>query len=141
GFYFIMLSGTFMVKNFISWPISARFGGEHVLMIGATLALCGPALSALLPLGGLRLPVVLFLPGAILSFGLGLAMSVAVAGAGSSAPGRAGAASGLLGFSQFMLASVPPQLGGFLPHDVALYVPLVMLSILLLGYTFLLGFR
>ncbi len=46
-------------------------------------------------------------------------MPNSVAGAVGSAPNRAGAASGLLGFIQFLTAAVTTQIAGFLPHDVA----------------------
>ena len=133
GLYFMMLSATFMVTNFVAGRVSARFGSERVLMGGALLSVAGPATSAALLLGGVHLPIVLFLPGVIQSFGAGLAMPNAMAGAVASTPGRAGAASGLLGFSQFLLASVTTQLGGFLPHDQALTVPLGMLACIAAG--------
>jgi DHA1 family bicyclomycin/chloramphenicol resistance-like MFS transporter len=133
GLYFMMLSATFMTTNFIAGRVSARFGSERVLMGGALMSLAGPATSAALLLGGLHAPIVLFLPGVIQSFGAGLAMPNAMAGAVASAPGRAGAASGLLGFSQFLLASATTQLGGFLPHEQALTVPLGMLACISVG--------
>lgn len=137
GLYFIMLSGTFMVTNFIAGPVSARFGGERMLRVGALVSICGPLISAVLLAAGLHLPIVLFLPGVIQSLGAGLAMPNAMAGAVSSAPGRAGAASGLLGFSQFILASATTQAAGFLPHDQALWVPLGMLAMITAGVAFL----
>jgi DHA1 family bicyclomycin/chloramphenicol resistance-like MFS transporter len=135
GFYFMMLSGTFMVTNFIAGPIAARFGNERMLMFGSLMSLAGPAISAALLIGGLHLPIVLFLPGVIQSLGAGLAMPNAMAGAVSSAPGRAGAASGLLGFSQFILASATTQIAGFLPHDRALWVPLGVMAMIASGVT------
>lgn len=133
GLYFIMLSATFMVTNFIAGHVSARFGPERVLMGGALMSLAGPLISSALLIGGLHLPVVLFLPGVIQSLGAGLAMPNAMAGAVASAPGRAGAASGLLGFSQFLLASATTQIGGFLPHGEPLTVPLGMLACIFTG--------
>lgn len=141
GLYFMMLSGTFMVTNFISGPMSARFGGERMLMSGALLSLTGPVITALLLMSGVHLPVVLFLPGVLQSLGAGLAMPNAMAGAVSSVPGRAGAASGLLGFSQFLLASATTQAAGFLPHDQALWVPVGMLTMIVSGVTFLVVLR
>ena len=133
GLYFMMLSGTFMVTNFIAGPVSARFGAERTLMFGAMLSMCGPVISAALLLGGIHLPIVLFLPGVVQSLGAGLAMPNTMAGAVASAPGRAGAASGLLGFSQFILASATTQIAGFLPHGQALCVPLGMLVMIASG--------
>lgn len=141
GLYFIMLSGTFMVTNFIAGPVSARVGGERTLMFGSLLSLCGPIVSALLLASGVHLPIVLFLPGVLQSLGAGLAMPNAMAGAVSSAPGRAGAASGLLGFSQFLLASATTQMAGFLPHGDALWVPIGMLAVISLGVVCLVVLR
>ncbi|MEM1300346.1 MAG: multidrug effflux MFS transporter [Pseudomonadota bacterium] len=123
GLYFMMLSATFMVMNFVAGPISARFGQERTLMAGAVLSLVGPMIIMALVLADIRAPWVLFVPGMIQSFGAGLAMPNTTAGAVGAAPERAGAASGLLGFSQFILAAVTTQIAGWLPHDTAFWVP------------------
>ena len=133
GLYFMMLSATFMVMNFVAGPISRRFGAERTLMVGAIISLLGPVIIMGLLLAGVAHPLVLFLPGVIQSFGAGLAMPNTTAGAVGSAPERAGAASGLLGCSQFMLASVTTQIAGWLPHDTAFWVPGGMLVWLFLG--------
>ena len=130
GLYFMMLSATFMTTNFVAGRISSMFGRERVLVGGALLSLCGPALVAVLLLSGVEQPWVLFVPGMIQSFGAGLAMPNAMAGAVGAAPERAGAASGLLGFSQFLLASVTTQIAGFLPHGQPMMVPIGMLATL-----------
>ena len=143
GFYFMMLSGTFMLTNFIAGRVSAFFGPERMLVFGATFALIGPALTATLLAAGVHEPWVLFVPGTIQSLGAGLAMPNAMAGAVASSPERAGAASGLLGFSQFLVAALTTQSAGFLPHDVALTVPLGMLTIVAPGIAclYLLGWE
>ncbi len=129
----MMLSATFMATNFISGPVSRRFGGERTLVLGATFALIGPALTVALLIAGVHEPWVLFVPGMINSLGAGLAMPNAMAGAVAAGAERAGAASGLLGFSQFLIASVATQVAGFLPHDAPLTVPLGMLVIVAPG--------
>ena len=141
GAYFMMLSATFMATNFVAGRISAAYGGERVLTYGAVLSLAGPGLVALGLLLGFHDPLVLFLPGVIQSFGAGLAMPNAMAGAVGAAPDRAGAASGLLGFSQFIVASVTTQAAGFLPHDAPLVVPLGMLVIIGIGVGALFALR
>ena len=133
GFYFMILSATFMVTNFIAGPVSQRFGQEQTLMFGAWLALAGPILTATLLISGVHQPWVLFVPGMLGSLGAGLAMPNAMAGAVASSPSRAGAASGLLGFSQFIVAAFATQAAGFLPHDVALTAPVGMMAIVLPG--------
>lgn len=141
GLYFMLLSATYMITNFVCGPIGAKFGSEEVLKFGAVLAVCGPLLSAVLLLAGVREPLVLFAPGMIQSFGAGLAVPNAMAGAVSSAPDRAGAASGLLGFSQFLLAAVTTQIAGFLPHHDPMVVPLGMILMLALGIACLFAVR
>ena len=126
GFYFMLLSGTYMFTNFIAGRVSARFGGERTMYFGSVLALCGPFIVAGLLLSGVHHPLALFMPGMIQSFGAGLATPQSMAGAVGSAPERAGAASGLLGFSQFLIASATTQIAGFLPHEQALVVPIGM---------------
>jgi len=137
GLYFILLSGTYMFTNFIAGRVSATFGGERVMLFGALLALCGPLTVAGLLLSGVQHPLALFLPGMIQSFGAGLATPQSMAGAVGSAPERAGAASGLLGFSQFIVASITTQIGGFLPHDQALIIPIGMGACLIICILFL----
>ena len=141
GFYFMMLSAMFMLTNFIAGPISRRFGQEETLLFGAVFALIGPFLTSALLISGVHQPWVLFVPGMIQSLGAGLAMPNAMAGAVSSAPERAGAASGLLGFGQFIVAAVTTQVAGFLPHDIALTVPIGMVVIVLPGIAGLLILR
>lgn len=141
GFYFMMLSATFMVTNFIAGPISRRFGQERTLVFGASFALLGPVLTATFLLAGVHEPWVLFVPGTLQSLGAGLAMPNSMAGAVSAAPERAGAASGLLGFCQFLVAAVTTQIAGFLPHGIALVVPCGMLAIVLPGLFLLFALR
>ena len=141
GLYFMLLSGTYMMTNFVAGRVSASFGGEQVMVFGALLALCGPFIVGGLLLSGVHHPLVLFLPGMIQSFGAGLATPQSMAGAVGSAPERAGAASGLLGFSQFITASVTTQIAGFLPHDQALVIPIGMGTCLIICLLFLFGLR
>jgi DHA1 family bicyclomycin/chloramphenicol resistance-like MFS transporter len=141
GIYFMLLSATFMATNFVAGRVSAAFGAERVLMFGACLSLVGPVLTAGLLLAGAAGPLVLFVPQMIQSLGAGLAMPNAMAGAVGAAPERAGAASGLLGFSQFLVASVTTQIAGFLPHDLAVVVPLGMIASIGAGLVCLVALR
>ena len=133
GFYFMMLSAMFMVTNFIAGPVSQKFGPRRTLLFGATFALLGPLLTGALLMAGFHQPWVLFVPGMIQSLGAGLAMPNAMAGAVSATPERAGAATGLLGFGQFIVAAITTQVAGFLPHDQPLTVPIGMILIVLPG--------
>ncbi|MEM7746306.1 MAG: multidrug effflux MFS transporter [Pseudomonadota bacterium] len=139
GFYFIMLSATYMLTNFLCGPITARLGAERTLIWGAVISFIGPLVSAGLLVMGFHQPIVLFLPGILQSFGAGLAVPNAMAGAVASSPERAGAASGLLGASQFLLAAATTQLGGFLDHSNAFIIPGVMCLMLIAGFVCLFG--
>lgn len=126
GVYFMFLSGTYMATNFVAGWFSARFGAERIMTTGALLTLIGPVLVMTFLAMGVHDPLVLFLPGMIQSFGAGIATPNSMAGAVGVDPARAGAASGLLGFTQFMLASLTTQVAGFVPHDTAWVVPIGM---------------
>ncbi len=141
GFYFVLLSGTYMFTNFIAGRVSARFGGERVMVFGALLTLLGPLTVAVLLMSGVHHPLAVFMPGMIQSFGAGLATPHSMAGAVGAAPERAGAASGLLGFSQFLIASITTQVAGFLPHEQAMIIPIGMGLCLLLSCVCLFGLR
>lgn len=141
GLYFMMLSGMFMVTNVISGPVTLWLGEERTLFFGAVLSVLGPATTAALLIGGVHQPWVLFVPGMLGSLGAGLAMPNAMGRAVAAVPERAGAASGLLGFSQFIVAAVATQAGGFLPHDIPLTVPVGMLVILAPGLVCLFRLR
>lgn len=141
GFYFMLLSGTYMFTNFIAGRVSAQFGGERVMVFGALLTLLGPLTVAGLLISGVHHPLSVFMPGMIQSFGAGLATPQSMAGAVGAAPERAGAASGLLGFSQFLIASVTTQAAGFLPHDQAMIIPAGMGLCLVLSCVCLFGLR
>lgn len=141
GFYFMLLSGTYMFTNFIAGRVSAQFGGERVMVFGALLTLLGPLAVAGLLISGVHHPLSVFMPGMIQSFGAGLATPQSMAGAVGAAPERAGAASGLLGFSQFLIASVTTQAAGFLPHDQAMIIPAGMGLCLVLSCVCLFGLR
>ena len=105
------------------------------------MTLLGPLTVAVLLLAGLHHPLAVFMPGMIQSFGAGLATPHSMAGAVGAAPERAGAASGLLGFSQFLIASITTQAAGFLPHDQAMIIPAGMGFCLVLSCVCLFGLR
>ena len=89
--------------------------GLVALLLGQVSLAVGLAVMA----SGVAGPLALIIPALFHSVGAGLAVPNAVAGVVGAAPQRAGAASGLLGFIQFMAAAVMTQIAGFLPHDVA----------------------
>jgi DHA1 family bicyclomycin/chloramphenicol resistance-like MFS transporter len=81
-------------------------------------------------------PWALFVPMAISSVGNGLSQPPAIAAGLSVHPRIAGAASGLLGFLQMMIAALGTLLIGRLPHDSALAMVLVVVASLALALVF-----
>lgn len=120
GVYFMMLSAAYLVSNLACGGLSRRFGAARMLVVGGTICVVGPSLAFLLLAAGLVHPLSMFAPAMLHAIGAGLAVPNAMAGAVGSAPRQAGAASGLLGFCQFLFAGAVTQLGGVLPHDTAL---------------------
>jgi MFS transporter, DHA1 family, multidrug resistance protein len=81
-------------------------------------------------------PWALFVPMAISSIGNGLSQPPALAAGLSVHPRIAGAASGLLGFLQMMIAALGTFLIGRLPHDSALAMVVVVVACLALALVF-----
>ncbi len=112
GAFFIVISGAFMVGNFIAGRISERVGVERMVLLGSGLAVLGTVLSLVCLLTFGWVPWSLFGPIILLGLGNGMSMPNAIAGAISVEPKVAGAASGLAGFLQMLVAAIFAQLAG-----------------------------
>jgi DHA1 family bicyclomycin/chloramphenicol resistance-like MFS transporter len=119
GLFFIPLAATYMVSNIVCGRLTARFGGRRMIVTGGALTIGAMSAGLMAVSAGLENPLGLMLPAFFHSIGAGLSVPNSVAGAVGSAPDRAGAASGLLGFFQFLTAALTTQIAGFLPHDTA----------------------
>jgi DHA1 family bicyclomycin/chloramphenicol resistance-like MFS transporter len=119
GLFFIPLAATYMAANIACGRLTARHGGRRMIVVGGICTIAAMVSGLAVMEIGVNHPLVLMLPAFVHSVGAGLSVPNAVAGAVGAAPERAGAASGLLGFIQFLSAAVTTQLAGFLPHDVA----------------------
>jgi DHA1 family bicyclomycin/chloramphenicol resistance-like MFS transporter len=119
GLIFMPLAGTYILSNMACGRMTSRFGGRRMIIFGGSCTIVAMAAGLTVTSMGATTPVALVLPAFFHSVGAGLSVPNSVAGAVGSAPDRAGAASGLLGFIQFLTAAVATQIAGFLPHDVA----------------------
>jgi DHA1 family bicyclomycin/chloramphenicol resistance-like MFS transporter len=100
GIAFAIASAGYMLGTVLAAGIVARLGIDRTIGLGAlVLATGGLAMVAAVTLG-LTSAASLVLPAAFYLVGLGLAMPQGFAGAMSPFPGRAGAASSLIGFTQ-----------------------------------------
>jgi DHA1 family bicyclomycin/chloramphenicol resistance-like MFS transporter len=137
GLLFIPLAAIYMLSNMACGRMTSRFGGRRMIILGGSCAIAAMGTGLVVMSAGVVNPLALMVPAFFHSIGAGLSVPNSVAGAVGSAPDRAGAASGLLGFIQFLIAAVTTQIAGFLPHDVAAPILLgmaVLSTIGLFGY-------
>lgn len=136
GVLFIMLSGGYMLGNFLTGRLSQRIGAERLAGIGNILSLAGVAgavASALL--APVWTPVLLFLPMMLNGIGNGLTIPTLTAAALSVRPDMAGAASGLTGFTQLSLGAAAAYVSGMVtplwpPAFLILMLAATMLAML-----------
>lgn len=103
GYYFIMISITYMFGNYITSRLSIRLGINRLIIIGVGVSLVGAVMALGLSLAGIIAPWALFVPVGIIAVGNGISQANAVAAAVSVFPKIAGAASGLTGFMQMAI--------------------------------------
>jgi len=133
GFFFIPLAAIYMVSNMACGRMTSRFGGRSMIIFGGSCTIAAMVGGLLVMGAGIANPLVLMLPAFFHSVGAGMSVPNAVAGAVGAVPDRSGAASGLLGFIQFLTAACTTQIAGFLPHDVAAPLLLGMTVLATLG--------
>jgi DHA1 family bicyclomycin/chloramphenicol resistance-like MFS transporter len=115
--------------------LSVAVGSASLLIIGLALSLASGVMLAVWCLVELT-PWALFVPMAISSIGNGLSQPPAIASGLSVHPRIAGAASGLLGFLQMMIAALGTLLIGRLPQHSALSMVIVVVASLALALVF-----
>ena len=112
GLFFLLVSGAFMLGNFLAARLTPKVGIERMIVLGSvgSLAGCGAAL-ALACLGAWS-PLALFVPLGLSGLAQGLALPNTQAAVVSVRPELAGAASGLAGFVQMGTAAIAAQVIG-----------------------------
>lgn len=133
GLFFIPLAATYMLSNMACGRMTSRYGGRRMIIFGGSCTIAAMTIGLVAMGAGVVNPLVLMVPAFFHSIGAGLSVPNSVAGAVGSAPDRAGAASGLLGFIQFLTAAVTTQIAGFLPHDEAAPVLIGMTVLATIG--------
>jgi DHA1 family bicyclomycin/chloramphenicol resistance-like MFS transporter len=89
-----------------------------MMRTGAMIAFAGTLVMAALMLAGIWHPLALFVPGMAMGFANAIAAPSATIGAISRDPAIAGAASGLLGFLQLVMAAISTQVvAAFTAHS------------------------
>jgi MFS transporter, DHA1 family, multidrug resistance protein len=120
GWYFIGISGFYMIGNFASGRFTMRLGLDRMAWTGTILSLASSATLLALGAGASLGPFVLFVPMWVVALGNGLSQPNATAAAISAHPRRAGAASGLLGCLQMGSGALGTVLVGHFNADTVL---------------------
>ncbi|MCH8169143.1 MAG: multidrug effflux MFS transporter [Proteobacteria bacterium] len=119
GLFFMPLAATYMLANMACGRMTSRFGRRRMIIFGGSCTIVAMGVGLVVMSLGVVNPLALMVPAFFHSIGAGLSVPNSIAGAVGAAPERAGAASGLLGFIQFLTAAVTTQIAGFLPPDIA----------------------
>jgi DHA1 family bicyclomycin/chloramphenicol resistance-like MFS transporter len=131
GLWFIPISGSYIVGNFLAGRYSSRLGLDRMVAIGSLLAVSFSVLLVVFAFAGVLTPLALFGPCTLMGFANGLSQPNGIVGAISVEPRFIGAASGLLGFLQMALGAAGTMAIGHL-HDGTL-VPLAVLMTAMLA--------
>ncbi|HKT16634.1 MAG TPA: multidrug effflux MFS transporter [Stellaceae bacterium] len=126
GLYFMCFPAGYCSGNLISSRLSGRVAIETMVLAGALVCLAAAVAQAACVLAGLLSPLIIFVPGGVMSFAQGLSLPNAQAGAMRIRPELAGTAAGLGVFVQMLLSALSSQLYGFLADGTAL--PMIWIS-------------
>ncbi|MBS0394530.1 MAG: multidrug effflux MFS transporter [Proteobacteria bacterium] len=109
GLWYLTLSGGYFAGNWVVSRYTLRLGMRRLMGAGIALQAVAGSLGLGLALAGLWHPFWLFAPWIAIGFAQGLALPNLTASAVALAPRYAGAAAGLLGFSQQALGALAVQ--------------------------------
>ncbi|MGI6853471.1 multidrug effflux MFS transporter [Mesorhizobium sp. 1B3] len=126
GIYFGMLSGGYIVGNFLSGRFSRQMGSNRMMLTGNLIATGGMIFALVLFLSGVHHPISLFGPAILLGVGNGMTLPNANAGIVSARPELAGSASGLGGALQIGLGAALSVLASMLLSPESGPYPLIM---------------
>jgi DHA1 family bicyclomycin/chloramphenicol resistance-like MFS transporter len=129
GLYFGMLPLGYISGTLISSRIGNRAPLERITVIGGGIGLTAVLVQSGLLLSGHLTPLVLFLPGAFLTFAQGLSLPFAQAGAMAIVPRLAATAAGIGLFMQNFMGAGVAQIYGLLADGTPL--PLVQISVVM----------
>jgi DHA1 family bicyclomycin/chloramphenicol resistance-like MFS transporter len=136
GLMILLPMAAYMLGNAAAARVALRFGSLRLVICGRALAFVAAIVMALWwLLAGLDLWV-LFVPIALSSIGDGLSQPSTMAAGLSIYPRLAGTASGLMGFTQMIVAAIGTYLVGLLPYDSAFGTIIVVGGFIALGLGF-----
>lgn len=110
GMYFLLFPVGFFLGNLVASRLSQRFSIENMVLAGSVISILPVAYQAGSILAGHLSPLVIFIPGLLMSVGHGIALANTQVGAIRVIPSLAGTAAGIGVFSQMFLGAVFTQI-------------------------------
>lgn len=127
GLYFIMFPAGFFVGNLVTSRLTRRVSIEAMVLAGSLVTFAATLALAALLLAGHLSPLVLFVPGFIITFAQGIALPSGQAGAMGTIPRLAGTAAGIGVFVQNFCGAAIAQVYGQLADGTVM--PLVLTTL------------
>lgn len=110
GVYFLFFPIGFFFGNLLSSRLSKRISIENMVLAGSVIGMVAIVFQSALILGGYLTPLIIFVPGFVLTFAQGIALPNAQVGALRVIPRLSGTASGIGVFCQMFLGAVFSQI-------------------------------
>ncbi len=137
GFYFVLVSGGYMLGNLLAARFSARMGAGRMLVMANVVALLGASVFWGFYVSDFLIPIVLFGPMGIIAIANGMGLPNSMVGALSVEPAMVGTASGLSGFLQMGIGGLVTVLVGRLQDGTELPTIAIMTACAILALLFL----
>ncbi|MFM9968592.1 MAG: multidrug effflux MFS transporter [Burkholderiales bacterium] len=110
GTYFALFPFGFFLGNLVSSRLSGRVSIETMVIFGGSINFLAITAQSITILSGHLTPLILFIPGALITFGQGLALPNATSGAMRVIPSLSGTASGIGVFCQTFIGALCAQI-------------------------------
>ena len=127
GYWFALLGIGYSLGNFTTGRFTPVVGLERMAAAGNLVQLVGVVIMAGLALVPVMHPAALFVPGVLVTYGNGLVLPNVMASGIQTDRNAAGAASGLIGFSQMIMSAGASYIVAWLPGENALALTVLML--------------
>jgi len=133
GLWLACVAVGYALGNFLSGSLSFHIDPMRAILLGSGIVALAILAIVLLFAAGHVSAAALFLPMALATFASGFIMPNSMAGLLAVDPGKAGSASGLLGFLQFAFAAAFSSLGSDIVEGGAIRLAVLMLGLAVAG--------
>ena len=131
GWYIMVVPLSYICGNFLTSRLLRTTAESRLVLTGQYAGCAGIVIVLGLALAGVRSPLAVALPFVLLGFGHGLIIPPTLSGTVSVVPALAGSAAAVTGLSQQMLGAIGSWLIGYVSHEDAINMALIMLMFML----------